>query len=190
MPIEVDRWGIDVCYAGSQKCLSCPPGASPITFSPRAIEAIKKRKTKVPNWYVDMMLLTEYMSGGKRVYHHTPPINMMYGLYQAVLNIQEEGPVKVFERHVKAHEHLVEQLGSLGWTLLVDEPYRLPMLNAFVVPGGVDEAALRSTLLNEYHIEISAGLGALAGKIVRIGLMGYNAKIESVDRLVSAMRQI
>jgi len=190
MPIEADRWGIDVCYAGSQKCLSCPPGASPITFSPRAIEAIKKRKTKVPNWYVDMMLLTEYMSGGKRVYHHTPPINMMYGLYQAVLNIQEEGPVKVFERHVKAHEHLVEQLGSLGWTLLVDEPYRLPMLNAFVVPGGVDEAALRSTLLNEYHIEISAGLGALAGKIVRIGLMGYNAKIESVDRLVSAMRQI
>jgi alanine-glyoxylate transaminase/serine-glyoxylate transaminase/serine-pyruvate transaminase len=190
MPIEADRWGVDVCYAGSQKCLSCPPGASPITFSPRAVEAIKKRKTKVPNWYVDMTLLTEYMSGGKRVYHHTPPINMMYGLYQAVLNILEEGPAKVFERHVKAHKHLVEQLGSLGWTLLVDEPYRLPMLNALVVPEGVDESALRATLLNEHHIEISAGLGALAGKIVRVGLMGYNAKIESVDRLVSAMRQI
>ena len=190
MPIEVDQWGIDVCYAGSQKCLSCPPGASPITFSPKAIEVIEKRKTKIPNWYVDMRLLTEYMSGGQRVYHHTPPINMMYGLYQAVLNILEEGPDKVYERHVKAHQHLIFELDQLGWSLLVDEPYRLPMLNAVLVPAGVDEAALRKTLLNDYHIEISAGLGALAGDIVRVGLMGYNANVTTVDRLVTAMRKI
>lgn len=191
MPVKVDEWGIDVCYAGSQKCLACPPGASPITFSERAVTAIHNRKSKVPNWYVDMSLLTQYWgSGNKRVYHHTPPINMMYGLYQAVYNVLEEGPEKAYARHTDAHQYLLEQLAPMGWKILVDEPYRLPMLNALVVPEGVDEANLRARLLNDYQIEISAGLGALAGKIIRIGLMGYNATHENVDRLVLAMKEI
>ena len=190
IPIEVDNWGIDICYAGSQKCLSCPPGASPITFSNRAIEVIKNRENKVPNWYLDMTLLTQYWGGRTRVYHHTPPINMMYALYQAAFNIIEEGPEKAFARHAQAHEYLVEELDKLGWNMLVEKEYRLPMLNAVLVPENVDEAVLRSRLLKEYHIEISNGLGALAGKIVRIGLMGYNAKLENVTRLISAMKEI
>ena len=190
IPIEVDNWGIDICYAGSQKCLSCPPGASPITFSERAIEVIKSRNCKVPNWSLDMTLLTQYWGGKTRVYHHTPPINMMYALYQAVYDIIEEGPEKVFARHALAHDCLVKELEGLGWNMLVEKDYRLPMLNAVLVPENVNEAELRSRLLNEYHIEISSGLGALAGKIVRIGLMGYNAKPECVARLISAMKDI
>lgn len=190
IPIEVDAWGIDICYAGSQKCISCPPGASPITFSNRAVETIKNRKSKVPNWYLDMTLLTQYWEGNTRVYHHTPPINMMYAIYQAVFNIIEEGLEKVFARHQQAHKMLVDGLGNMGWSMLVDENYRLPMLNAVRVPDGVDEANLRSRLLSEHRIEISSGLGELAGKIVRIGLMGYNAKPESVDRLLDAMKKI
>ncbi|MDR1815091.1 MAG: alanine--glyoxylate aminotransferase family protein [Clostridiales Family XIII bacterium] len=190
IPVEADNWGVDICYAGGQKCLSCPPGASPITFSDRAVEAIKNRKTKVPNWYLDMTLLTAYWGGGTRVYHHTPPVNMMYALYQAVYNILEEGIDNVFARHERVHKHLAKGLAEIGWAFLVDEPYRLPELNTVVVPEGVDEAALRKRLLNEYHIEINGGLGALAGKIVRIGLMGYNAKEENVDRLITAMKEI
>ena len=190
MPIEVDSWGIDICYAGSQKCLACPPGASPITFSERAMDAIKNRKSKVPNWSLDMTLLTQYWGGKTRVYHHTPPINMMYALYQAVYNIIEEGPEKVFARHRQAHECLVAELDKLGWNLLVEKGFRLPMLNAVLVPEGVNEAELRARLLKEYHIEISSGLGALAGKVVRVGLMGYNAKPENVYRLAGAMSEI
>jgi len=190
IPLEVDAWGVDICYAGSQKCLSCPPGASPITYSDRAVQAIRDRKSKVPNWYLDMTLLTQYWGGNTRVYHHTPPINMMYALYQAVYSIIEEGPEKVFARHVQAHEHLVAGLKDMGWNMLVDEKFRLPMLNAVSVPDGVNEAGMRSRLLNEFRIEISSGLGELAGKIVRIGLMGYNAKLEYVDRLLNAMKAI
>lgn len=190
IPLEVDKWGIDICYAGSQKCLSCPPGASPITFSERAFEAIKNRKTKVPNWYVDMTLLTQYWGGSKRVYHHTPPINMFYGIYQAIQNILEEGLENTYSRHRQAHEYLAERLGEIGWEFFVDDGYRLPMLNAVSVPEGVDEAVLRGRLLHEYQIEVSSGLGALAGKIIRIGLMGYNAERYNVDRLVGAMKEI
>ena len=190
IPIEADAWGVDICYAGGQKCLSCPPGASPITFSDRAVKTVQGRGSKVPNWYLDMTLLTQYWGGGSRVYHHTPPINMMYGLYQAVYNILEEGLEKVFARHAEVHSYLVEELAKIGWGFLVDEAYRLPQLNAVLVPEGVDEAGLRARLLNEYRIEISNGLGALNGKIVRIGLMGYNAKKENVDRLIAAMKAI
>ncbi|MDR1711267.1 MAG: alanine--glyoxylate aminotransferase family protein [Propionibacteriaceae bacterium] len=190
IPVEVDRWGIDVCYAGSQKCLSCPPGASPITFSERAVAAIKARATKVPNWYLDMTLLTAYWGGGTRVYHHTPPINMMYGLYQAVYNILQEGVENVFARHLRAHQRLAAGLAELGWEFLVDEPYRLPELNTVKVPEGVDEARLRARLLAEHQIEINGGLGALAGKIVRIGLMGYNATEANADRLIGAMKAV
>ncbi len=190
MPIEVDNWGIDICYAGSQKCLACPPGASPITFSDRAVDVINNRKSKVPNWYIDMSLLTAYWGGGTRVYHHTPPINMFYALYQAVLNVLEEGPENVYARHIEAHEYLIDKIGEMGWEMLVEDKYRLPMLNAVVVPEGVDEANLRARLLNDYQIEVSSGLGSLAGKIIRIGLMGYNAEKYNVDRLIKAMKEI
>lgn len=190
MPVEADRWGVDICYSGSQKCLSCPPGASPITFSERAAEYIKARKSPVPNWYLDMSLLTKYWEGNTRVYHHTPPINMFYGLYQAIHNILEEGQETVYARHQSTHKLLVKGLEEMGWRMLVDEDYRLPMLNAVVVPGGVDEAALRSRLMREYHTEISSGLGALSGKIVRIGLMGYNAQVYNVEFILNALKEI
>lgn len=190
MPVEVDKWGVDICYSGSQKCLSCPPGASPITFSARSAEYIKARKTPVPNWYLDMSLLTRYWEGNTRVYHHTPPINMFYGIYQAIYNILEEGPEAVYARHRGAHLLLVDGLEKMGWKMLVDKEYRLPMLNAVVVPEGVDETALRARLLREYHTEISSGLGALSGKIVRIGLMGYNAQPHNVEFVLNALREI
>ena len=190
MAMEVDKWGVDVCYAGSQKCLACPPGAAPITFSERALDAVRNRKSKVPNWYVDTMLLTQYLGSGVRVYHHTSPINIMYGLYQAVYNILEEGQNNVQARHKAVHKYLLSKLEEIGWEMLVDEEYRLPMLNTVKVPEGVDEALLRSRLMKEYNIEINGGLGDLAGKIVRIGLMGYNATFENVDRLINAMKEI
>lgn len=190
MPVEVDKWGIDICYSGSQKCLSCPPGASPITFSDRAVEFINSRKSPVPNWYLDMSLLTKYWEGNTRVYHHTPPINMFYGIYQAIHNILEEGMETVYNRHQNVHEQLVKGIEEMGWEMLVDKEYRLPMLNAIVVPEGIDEAALRDKLLKEYNTEISAGLGTLSGKIVRIGLMGYNAQPYNVEFVLKAIKEI
>lgn len=190
MPVEVDTWGIDICYAGSQKCLSCPPGASPITFSPRAVEHIEKRQHPVPNWYLDMLLLTKYWDGNTRVYHHTAPINMFYGLYQAVLNVLEEGVEDVYARHQSTHEQLVRGISAMGWEMLVDADCRLPMLNAVVVPAGINEAKLRAVLLDEYRTEISAGLGALSGKIIRIGLMGYNAQPHNVEFVLNALKEI
>ena len=137
-----------------------------------------------------MTLLTAYWDGNTRVYHHTPPINMFYALYQAVNNVLEEGPENAYARHMRAHKYLIEKVGELGWDMLVEEKYRLPMLNALVVPEGVNEADLRKRLLNDYHIEVSSGLGSLAGKIIRIGLMGYNAEEYNVDRVVNAMKEI
>ena len=189
IPVEVDAWHADVCYSGSQKCLSCPPGVAPITFSDRAMEHIHGREKKVPNWYLDMNLLTSYWGGSKRTYHHTAPINMMYALYQALYNILDEGVENVYARHQAAHESLAAGLDKLGLKLLVQPEYRLPELNAVVVPEGVDEAALRARLLNEYKIEISSGLGPLAGKIVRIGLMGYNATEDKVQMLLKAIEE-
>ena len=190
IPVEVDAWGIDICYGGSQKCLSCPPGVAPITFSDRAAAVIMNRKTKVPNWYLDMSMLAKYWEGHTRVYHHTAPINILYGFYQALFNITEEGLDSVFHRHDDACKALVAQMEGMGWKMLVDEPYRLPMLNTVVVPEGVDEAALRKALLKDYSIEIGSGLGALAGKVIRIGLMGYNAQVYNVDLVAGAMKEI
>ena len=189
IPVESDKWGADVMYSGAQKCLSCPPGASPITFSDKAMAKIAARKTKVPNWYLDMNLLTSYWGGAKRVYHHTAPINMMYGLYQAVHNILEEGQEAVFKRHADCHAQLVDGLAAMGIGMLVEKEYRLPMLNTVVVPEGVDEAAVRDRLLKEFGIEIGAGLGALAGKVWRVGLMGHTARPENVDRLLDALKK-
>lgn len=189
IPVEADKWGADVMYSGAQKCLSCPPGASPITFSEKAMAKVSARKTKVPNWYLDMNLLTSYWGGAKRVYHHTAPINMMYALYQAVFNILEEGQENVFRRHAECHTQLVEGLERLGAGMLVEPEYRLPMLNAVLVPEGVDEAAVRNRLLNEFGIEIGAGLGALAGKVWRVGLMGHTARPENVERFLGSLKK-
>ncbi|PIE69544.1 MAG: alanine--glyoxylate aminotransferase [Deltaproteobacteria bacterium] len=187
IPVKVDEWGIDALYSGTQKCLSCPPGLAPLTFSQQALDALQARTTKVPNWYLDLSMITAYWEGNTRVYHHTAPINMMYALYQALDLILTEGMDKVFERHEKAHNQLVQGLETLGISLLVDPEFRLPMLNSVVIPEGVDDASVRQTLLNTYHIEIGAGLGPLAGKIWRIGLMGHTAREANVNRLVSAL---
>lgn len=187
MPVKVDEWNIDALYGGTQKCLSCPPGLAPVSFSDRAVEVIQNRKTKVPNWYLDLTMIINYWQGAKRAYHHTAPINMLYALYQALFNILDEGLERVFERHIAAHKQLVNGLDKIGLQLLVNEPYRLPMLNAVTVPDGIDEAAVRIKLLQEQRIEIGAGLGPLAGKIWRIGLMGHTAYPENVDRLLDAL---
>jgi alanine-glyoxylate transaminase/serine-glyoxylate transaminase/serine-pyruvate transaminase len=187
IPVEADEWGADIVYSVTQKCLSCPPGLSPVTFSEKAMAKIAARREKVPNWYLDIGLLTSYWSGNKRAYHHTAPVNMLYALYQALCLLEEEGLEQSFARHARCHKYLVEGLEKLGLKMFVSEQYRLPMLNLVTVPEGVDEAGLRARLLNEFGIEIGAGLGPLAGKVVRIGLMGHTAREENVERLLKAL---
>ncbi|UCF96913.1 MAG: alanine--glyoxylate aminotransferase family protein [Spirochaetaceae bacterium] len=188
--VDVDGWGVDALYSGSQKCLSCPPGLSPVTFSQNAVKAIAARKSKTPSFYLDIDLIGKYWGGEKRAYHHTAPMNMFYGLYQALLLVMEEGIDKVFARHLKVHETLVQGLEKLGLELLVDEPFRLPMLNAVKIPEGVDDAAGRSALRSKHTIEIGAGLGPLAGKIWRIGVMGHTAREKNVERLLAALGDV
>jgi alanine-glyoxylate transaminase / serine-glyoxylate transaminase / serine-pyruvate transaminase len=189
LEVRMDDWNIDVLYSGTQKCLSCPPGLAPLSFSDKAMAKLNTRKTKVPNWYLDLTLIANYW-GQNRVYHHTAPVNMLYGLYQALLVIFEEGPEAVFRRHMESHLALVEGLKGLGLAMLVDEPYRLPMLNAVSIPQGVDELSVRRRLRDEFKIEIGAGLGPLAGKIWRIGLMGHTARKENVTRVLAALREV
>jgi len=188
--IAMDAWGIDALYSGTQKCLSCPPGLAPLSFSDKAVAALESRKTKVPNWYLDLSMIIKYWKGATRAYHHTAPINMHYGLYQALLLILEEGPDNVYQRHMIYHNALVQGLEDMGLSMLVAPASRLSMLNSIRVPEGVDEAAVRSTLLKAYKIEIGAGLGPLAGKIWRIGLMGHTARQENVTRLLAALKAI
>ncbi|MBM3503699.1 MAG: alanine--glyoxylate aminotransferase family protein [Alphaproteobacteria bacterium] len=194
VPVEVDTWGADAVYSGSQKCLSCQPGLSPVTFSARAVEAVKKRKTPVRSWLLDLNLVLAYWSptGGARTYHHTAPVNALYGLHEALVMLMEEGLEASWARHRLHHEKLVAGLGRLGLSMQVAAPYRLPQLNAVRVPEGVDEAAVRRRLLERYGIEIGAGLGALAGKIWRIGLMGQSCTARHVllcvDALADTMR--
>ncbi len=187
--VRMDDWNIDALYSGTQKCLSCPPGLAPLSFSEKAMAKLTGRKTKVPNWYLDLSLIANYW-GRKRVYHHTAPVNMIYGLYQALLLILEEGPQKVFQRHRENHLALVSGLEDLGLRMLVDETCRLPMLNAVTVPHGVDEAAIRRRLRSELKIEIGSGLGPLAGKIWRIGLMGHTSRKENVSRFLKALQTV
>ncbi|MBA7621920.1 (S)-ureidoglycine--glyoxylate transaminase [subsurface metagenome] len=188
--VAVDAWGIDALYSGTQKCLSCPPGLSPVCFSEKALDVIINRKSKVPNWYLDMSMIIKYWEGKKRVYHHTAPINMLYALYQALLLVIEEEVEKVFQRHMANHKKLVEELQSLGIKMMVEPDFQLPMLNAVYVPEGANDAAIRSRLLIEHKIEIGAGLGPLAGKIWRIGLMGHTAREENVNRCVKALKAV
>lgn len=188
--ILMDNWGIDVLYSGTQKCLSCPPGLSPVSFSSRALETLEKRKTKVPNWYLDLSMIINYWEGESRVYHHTAPVNMLYALYESLSLIIEEGLEKVYKRHLDNHVILVKGLEELGLSMKVDELFRLPMLNAVLCPNGIDEAKIRARLLNEFKIEIGGGLGPLAGKIWRIGLMGHTARPENVERFIGALKTI
>ncbi len=188
MEIRMDDWGIDALYSGTQKCLSCPPGLAPLSFSPKAMAKLEARKTKVPNWYLDLTLIMSYWKGASRAYHHTAPINMHYGLYQALQLILEEGLDDVYARHLENHKLLVQGLADMGLEMLVDPDYRLPMLNSVKIPPGVEEAHVRGNLLKKHKIEIGAGLGPLAGKIWRIGLMGHTARPENVERLLTALR--
>ena len=189
-PLKVDEWNLDAVYSGSQKCLSCTPGLAPVTFSDRAIDRIKKRKTKVQSWFLDLNLVMGYWGSGKRAYHHTAPINPLYGLHEALAMLQEEGLENSWMRHQHHHLALRSGLEAMGLSFFVKECSRLPQLNAVVVPKGVDEAILRSRLLNEYNLEIGAGLGALAGKIMRIGLMGYGANIKNVMYCLEALEAV
>ena len=190
MPVKIDDWKVDAVYAGTQKCLSCPPGLAPISFSEKAVAAIEARKTKVPNWSLDLTMILNYWDGENRAYHHTAPINMLYGLYAALGLVLQEGLENVFARHQQAHEHLVEGLEKIGLTMAVAADSRLPMLNAVNIPEGVDDLGARKKLLLEHDIEIGAGLGPLAGKIWRIGLMGHTARKENVDRLLQALQKL
>lgn len=189
IPVEVDAWGIDAIYSGTQKCLSCPPGLAPVSFNDRAMDAIKNRKTKVQSWYLDASMLASYW-GSDRVYHHTAPINMSYGLYEAVSIILEEGLEKCFARHDLNHRALKAGLAAIGIGYAAQEGHQLPMLNAVHVPAGVDEAKVRSDLLHRFGIEIGAGLGAFKGKVWRIGLMGYGARPANVYLVLSALEQL
>jgi alanine-glyoxylate transaminase/serine-glyoxylate transaminase/serine-pyruvate transaminase len=190
MPVEADAWGVDALYSGTQKCLSCPPGLAPVSFSQRAVEKTLGRKTKVPNWYLDLSMIVNYWEGKKRAYHHTAPVNMLFGLYEALGLILDEGLQNVFRRHQDAHAVLAETCADLGISLFVDPDCRLPMLNAVVIPDGVDEAEVRSRLLVDHRIEIGAGLGPLAGKIWRIGIMGHTARPENISRLADALSDV
>ncbi|HNS13840.1 MAG TPA: alanine--glyoxylate aminotransferase family protein [Syntrophorhabdaceae bacterium] len=186
--VRMDDWNADVLYSGTQKCLSCPPGLAPLSFSDKAMAKLKGRKAKVPNWYLDLTMIANYW-GQNRVYHHTAPVNMLYGLYQALLLILEEGSENVFRRHRESHAALVAGLEEMGLKMLVEGPYRLPMLNAVCVPDGVDELSVRKRLRSEFRIEIGGGLGSLAGKIWRIGIMGHTARAENVARFLAALKE-
>jgi alanine-glyoxylate transaminase/serine-glyoxylate transaminase/serine-pyruvate transaminase len=186
VPVLIDEWGIDAAYSGTQKCLSCPPGLSPITFSPRAVDVVKARKTKVQSWYLDLSLLAQYW-GEERVYHHTAPITMNYALREALRLVVEEGLEARFARHRKNHEALAAGLAPLGLGLAAEEGHRLPMLNAVTVPDGVDEAKVRGRLLSEHGIEIGGGLGPMKGKVWRIGLMGESSRRASVLAVLAAL---
>ncbi|MBX3437518.1 MAG: alanine--glyoxylate aminotransferase family protein [Planctomycetaceae bacterium] len=187
LPVEIDAWQIDAAYSGTQKCLSCPPGLAPVTFGPRAIEAIDKRKSKVASWYLDMTMVRNYWSDKSRAYHHTAPINMNYGLHEALRIVLEEGLEARHARHRRNHLALRAGLEAMGVEYAVAESHRLPVLNAVRIPEGVDDKAVRAQLLNEFGIEIGGGLGPLAGKTWRIGLMGEASSRRNVLLFLAAL---
>lgn len=190
VPLAVDAWGIDAIYSGSQKCLSCTPGLSPVSLSERAIAKITQRRSKVQSWFLDFNLLMGYWGTGKRAYHHTAPINPLYGLHEALVILREEGLENAWARHRTHHLALRAGLEKLGFAFLVEEAHRLPQLNAVYLPPGVDDAALRARLLTEFNLEIGAGLGALAGKVVRIGLMGHACTSKNVMYCLAALEAV
>jgi len=189
-PLEVDGWDIDAIYSGSQKCLSCLPGLSPVSFSEKAVEKIQNRKTKVQSWFMDLNLVMGYWgSDGARSYHHTAPVNSLYALHESLVMLHEEGLENSWARHQRNHLLLKAGLGKMGIEYLVDEASRLPQLNSVIIPDGVDDAGVRRKLLENYDLEIGAGLGALAGKVWRIGLMGYASREENIELCLKALKE-
>ncbi|MFZ5809653.1 MAG: pyridoxal-phosphate-dependent aminotransferase family protein [Chloroflexota bacterium] len=189
VPVKIDEWDVDIAYSATQKCLSCPPGLGPLTVGERAREVIRKRKSKVPNWYLDLTMIEHYW-GDERTYHHTAPITMNFALREALRIVQEEGLEKRFARHRENSEMLWQGLEDLGLKCVVPKEHRLPSLTTVAVPEGVDEAAIRRSLLTEYNIEVAGGLGAFKGKVLRIGLMGYSSRRENILLFLSAMEKL
>ncbi len=188
-PVEIDAWQVDAAYSGTQKCLSCPPGLSPVTLSPRAVQRIDQRKQKVQSWYLDLSMIRQYW-GQERFYHHTAPINMLYALHEALGIALEEGLEDRWARHRHAHELLRAGLADMGITYASDHDHSLPMLNAVTIPAGVEDAPVRKRLLEDYGIEIGSGLGVFKGKIWRIGLMGHTATKRNTTLFLAALREI
>ena len=191
MPLEVDGWEIDAVYSGSQKCLSCTPGLSPVSFGPRAVERIKNRRSPIQSWFMDTNLVMSYWGGSqRRSYHHTAPINALYGLHEALVILAEEGLEQAWDRHRHHHLALLAGFETMGLGLAVPEDERLPQLNVVRVPEGVDEAEVRRRLLEDYQLEVGAGLGALAGEVWRIGLMGHSCNLKNVLLCVGAFETV
>jgi alanine-glyoxylate transaminase/serine-glyoxylate transaminase/serine-pyruvate transaminase len=189
--VALDAWGVDAAYSGTQKCLSCAPGLSPISMSPRAVDVIKARKTPVASWFLDLNLVMGYWGEGKkRAYHHTAPVNALYGLHEALVVLTQEGLATSWDRHMRNHNALKAGLEAMGLTFVVPEAERLPQLNLVSIPDGVDEASIRNQLLSQYDLEIGAGLGSLAGKVWRIGLMGYGSNPKNVLLCVNALEAV
>ncbi len=192
--LKVDEWGIDAIYSGSQKCLSCVPGLSPVSFSDAAVAKIQARKSPVQSWFLDMNLIVGYwgdgQGGGKRAYHHTAPVNSLYALHESLRLLHAEGLDNAIARHARMHEKLKAGLAGIGLELLVAKDIRLPQLNTVIIPDGVDDAQVRARLLNEFDLEIGAGLGALAGKVWRIGLMGFAASDKNIDFCVASLKKV
>lgn len=190
-PVLTDAWGADAIYSGSQKCLSCTPGLAPVTFSDQAVARLKARRQKVPSWFMDLNLVLEYWGGAtKRTYHHTAPVNSLFALHESLVILKEEGLEHAWARHRLGHRALKAGLETLGLSFLVREDARLPQLNAVRVPAGIDEAAVRQRLLQEFNLEIGAGLGPLAGKIWRLGLMGHSCRPDNVQLCISALGKV
>lgn len=188
--LRVDEWGIDAIYSGSQKCLSCVPGISPISFSEKAVEKLQKRSDKVQSWFLDQSLVMGYWSGdGKRAYHHTAPVNSLYALHESLVMLHEEGIENSWQRHKTMHNKLAEGLAALDIEFIVPESERLAQLNTIKIPTGLDDAKVRTFLLNEFNLEIGAGLGQFAGEAWRIGLMGFAARQENVTLCLAALEQ-
>jgi alanine-glyoxylate transaminase/serine-glyoxylate transaminase/serine-pyruvate transaminase len=189
LPVEIDAWGVDAAYSGTQKCLSCPPGLSPVTLSPRAVHRLEQRKQKSQSWYLDLMAVRQYW-GSERFYHHTAPINMLYGLREALAIVLEEGLENRFKRHRAMHELLRAGLKEIGIDYVSQEGRHLPMLNAVKIPDGFEDAPVRKRLLDDYGIEIGGGLGNFKGKAWRIGLMGHGASKRNVMLVLAALRAV
>lgn len=186
VPVEVDANGVDVCFSGTQKCLGVPPGLAPITFSPRALDRVRKRTTPCTSWYLDISLIAGYL-GSERRYHHTAPINLIYALHEALSEIREQGLEKRFQRHLEVGRRLQSELADRGFTPFTDPEHRLPQLTAVHLPQAQEEGPLRRRLLDEFGVEVGGGLGPASGRIWRIGLMGHGARHASVDRLLDAV---
>jgi alanine-glyoxylate transaminase/serine-glyoxylate transaminase/serine-pyruvate transaminase len=189
VPVDVDAWEADAVYSGTQKCLSCPPGLAPLTLSQRALDAVKARKTKVQSWYLDAGMVADYWAEGKRVYHHTAPISMVYALRESLRIVVEEGLEARFARHARHSAALMAGLAAIGCEPQAQEGRRLTSLNCVKVPAGIDEGAVRKYLLAEHDIEIGGGLGPLAGKVWRVGLMGESSRQANVLTVLGAIEQ-